>query len=188
MKNLIEAEIQDHINAVNLLNAACQANIEQLVNAMIHTYKTGNKILLFGNGGSAADAQHITADLVGRLSKDRRAFAAIALTANTSNITAIGNDYGFDRIFERQVEALAKPGDLLIGISTSGKSNNVINALMKGREIGCVCAGLSGMLKSPMVDCCDIIINVPSEQVTRIQEMHILVGHILCLGLETALS
>ncbi len=170
------------------LAPVCEHDLVKLAKAMVDVYKKGNKILFFGNGGSAADAQHITADLVGRLSKERRAFAAIALTSNTSNLTAISNDYGFDRVFERQVEALATKGDLLIGISTSGKSVNVIKALQKGKEMGCICAGLSGQTKGPMNDCADIMINVPSEEVTRIQEMHILVGHVLCLAVEKELG
>lgn len=185
MNNIIETEINNHIEVAGQLIYNCEDDITQLSEAMIETYQKGNKILLFGNGGSAADAQHITADLVGRLSKDRRAFAAIALTANTSNLTAIGNDYGFDKIFERQVEALANKGDLLIGISTSGNSKNVINALQKGKEMGCICAGLTGESKSALDNCTNIIIHVPSITVTRIQEMHILIGHILCVMLES---
>lgn len=188
MDQLIEAEINHHLQVAGDLIKTCKSDIALLAKAMVTTYKNGGKILLFGNGGSAADAQHIAADLVGKLSKDRRAFAAIALSANTSNLTAIANDYGFDKVFERQVEALAQKGDLLIGISTSGKSNNVINALIKGKEMGCTCAALSGMLKSPIVDAAEIRIHVPSDVVTRIQEMHILVGHILCLALENELA
>lgn len=185
MNKIIEDEINNHITIAGQLMAHCKQDIIRLSDAMIETYQKGNKILLFGNGGSAADAQHITADLVGRLSKDRRAFAAIALTANTSNLTAIGNDYGFDKIFERQVEALANNGDLLIGISTSGNSKNVINALQKGKEMGCICAGLTGEHKGLFNESCNITIHVPSSITTRIQEMHILIGHILCVILES---
>lgn len=188
MKKLIEAEINNHLQITDQLLESCESDIIRLAEAMINTYKNGNKILLFGNGGSAADAQHITADLVGRLSKERRAFAAIALTANTSNLTAISNDYGFEKVFERQVEALANKGDMLIGFSTSGNSKNVINALQKGKEMGCICSGLTGQARGPLDECSEITIHVPSTTVTRIQETHILIGHIVCLVLESELA
>ena len=187
MKSQIEQEINQHIEVVGKLMASCGEDIQHLVQAMVNVYKNGGKVLLFGNGGSAADAQHIAADLVGRLSRDRRAFAAIALTANTSNLTAIGNDYGFEKIFERQVEALARPGDLLIGISTSGGSVNVLKALQKGKEMGCICTAWTGEKKGALDELCEITIHAPSGQTTRIQEMHILIGHIVCICLENEL-
>jgi len=185
---LIETQVGNHIEVANKLLQNCKADIEVLAQAMITAYKEGKKVLLFGNGGSAADAQHIAADLVGRLSTDRRAFAAIALSANSSNVTAIANDYGFENIFIRQIEALAQPGDVLIGISTSGNSKNVINALKKGQEIGCICAGLAGETKTSMAHHCKVIVNVPSTQTVHIQEMHILIGHILCMAVENELA
>lgn len=157
-----------------------QQDILQACILAIETLKTNNKILLFGNGGSAADAQHIAAELVGKYKLKRKGLAAIALTTDTSIITAIGNDYGYDRVFDRQVESLANSGDLLIGISTSGNSLNVINALQVGKKIGCKTLGFSGKGGGSMNKACDLNLIVPSNETPRIQEMHILFGHIIC--------
>jgi len=140
----------------------------------------GYKIMICGNGGSAADAQHIAAELTGRYIAERKGLNAIALTTDTSALTAIGNDYGFDMIFSRQVEALAYPGDVLIAISTSGSSSNIMYALIEARKQGCYCVGLTGRNGGKMNDLCDINIVIPSDNTARIQEMHILVGHMLC--------
>jgi D-sedoheptulose 7-phosphate isomerase len=140
----------------------------------------GYKIMICGNGGSAADAQHIAAELTGRYIAERKGLNAIALTTDTSALTAIGNDYGFDMIFSRQVEALAYPGDVLIAISTSGSSSNIMYALIEARKQGCYCVGLTGKNGGKMNDLCDINIVIPSDNTARIQEMHILVGHMLC--------
>jgi len=143
-------------------------------------YKNGNKVLLFGNGGSAADAQHIAAELVGRFKLQRRALPAIALTTDTSILTALGNDYSFEWVFCRQVEALAQRGDIVIGISTSGNSPNVLKAIQCATDAGCRTIGLlggtGGMLKSAV----HIPVIVPSNDTPRIQECHILLGHIIC--------
>lgn len=144
----------------------------------------GNKLLLFGNGGSAADAQHIAAEFMGRFVIERRALPAIALTTDTSALTAIGNDYGFDVIFERQVEALANKGDVLIGISTSGNSPNVLKALKAGKEKGCLLIGLSGRDGGKMNELCDKNIVIPSNITARIQEMHIMIGHSFCANVD----
>lgn len=144
----------------------------------------GNKILIFGNGGSAADAQHIAAEFTGRFVKERRALAAIALTTDTSALTAIGNDFGFDKVFERQVMALAVRGDILLGISTSGNSRNVLNAFEAGKRIGCLNLGLSGKDGGQMIGLCDITLNVDCYITARIQEMHILFGHIICQAVD----
>ena len=143
-------------------------------------------MLLFGNGGSAGDAQHIAAEFTGRFVKERRSLPAIALTTDTSAITAIANDYGFERIFERQVEGLANKGDVLIGISTSGNSINVIKALEIGKSLGCKTIGLSGRGGGKMNDCCELNIVILSTDTARIQEMHILVGHIICSAVDAA--
>jgi D-sedoheptulose 7-phosphate isomerase len=189
LKDLITEEINHHQEAVAEMQKRCSHDIARLAELMVNAYRNGNKILIFGNGGSAADAQHIVADLVGRLTKDRRAFAAIALTTNTSNLTAIANDYGYDSVFERQVEALANQGDVLIGISTSGKSRNVLKALDKGKELGCITGALTGKHLCPLDNNQnDVVIHAPSTLVTRIQEMHILIGHILCLAVENELA
>lgn len=142
--------------------------------------KSGNKILLCGNGGSAADAQHIAAEFVGRFEKERKGFPAIALTTDTSALTALSNDYGFDNVFARQVEAFAKSGDVLIGISTSGNSPNVIAAIMTARKIGCGTIGLTGANGKKLAGLCDAAVIVPSERTSRIQEGHSAIGHLWC--------
>jgi D-sedoheptulose 7-phosphate isomerase len=146
---------------------------------LVSALKQGNKVLLFGNGGSAADAQHIAAELVGRFAFDRPALPALALSVNSSCITAIGNDYGFDRIFSRQLEALARPGDIAIGISTSGNSLNVLNAMSTAKKIGLYTIALTGRTGGNLRNTVDHCICVPSNETPRIQECHILIGHII---------
>src|SRR5437899_7970710 len=148
---------------------------EILVNAL----KQGNKLLLFGNGGSAADAQHIAAELVGRFAFDRPALPALALSVNSSCVTAIGNDRGFDQVFARQLEALARPGDVAVGISTSGNSANVVHAMSQAREMGLQTVALTGRTGGRLKNRVDHCICVPSNETPRIQECHILIGHIL---------
>jgi len=144
------------------------------------TLKNGGKVLICGNGGSAADAQHIAAELSGRFKKERIALAGIALTTDTSALTAIGNDYGYEYVFSRQVEALANEGDLLIGISTSGNSLNVIKAIQSAKKIGCKVVTLTGKSGGEMKNLGDVNIVIPSNDTPRIQEMHIMVGHMIC--------
>ena len=144
------------------------------------TLKNGRKVLICGNGGSAADAQHIAAELSGRFKKERIALAGIALTTDTSALTAIGNDYGYEYVFSRQVEALANEGDLLIGISTSGNSLNVIKAIESAKKIGCKVVTLTGKSGGEMKNLGDVNIVIPSNDTPRIQEMHIMVGHMIC--------
>ena len=146
---------------------------------LVNSVERGNKVLLFGNGGSAADAQHIAAEFVGRFAFDRRALPALALSVNPSCVTAIGNDYGFDRIFSRQLEALGNPGDVAIGISTSGDSQNVIEAASVARSLGLNTIGLTGESGGKLKDEVDYCICVPSRETPRIQECHILIGHII---------
>jgi D-sedoheptulose 7-phosphate isomerase len=146
---------------------------------LVKTFKDGNKVFLFGNGGSAADAQHIAAEFVGRFAFDRPALPAIALSVNSSCVTAIGNDYGFDRVFTRQLEALARPGDMAIGISTSGKSPNVIQALSLARKMGLHTVALTGCTGGDLLNKVDHCICVPSSETPRIQECQILIGHII---------
>jgi D-sedoheptulose 7-phosphate isomerase len=148
----------------------------------------GKKVLLCGNGGSAADAQHIAAEFVGRYEKERRAYPSIALTTDTSALTAIGNDYGYERVFARQVEALAASGDVLIAISTSGNSPNVLAAIEKAREIGCVVIGMTGRTGGKMREVCDALVAVPAERTARIQEAHITIGHLWCEYVDAALA
>ena len=149
---------------------------------------SGGKLLLMGNGGSAADSQHIAAELVGRFKKERAAIPAIALTVDSSSLTALGNDYGFETIFSRQIEALATAKDAVIGISTSGNSQNVIRALNLARNMGAATIGLIGHGGGSMKDCVDICIVVPSDDTARIQEVHITIGHIICEIIEQDLT
>ena len=142
--------------------------------------EAGGKLMLMGNGGSAADAQHIAAELVGRFKKERKAMPALALTVDTSSLTALGNDYGFDTLFERQVEALANKNDAVIGISTSGNSENVVRAINKANSIGAFTIGLLGNDGGKLKDAVNLPIIIPSNDTARIQEVHITIGHIIC--------
>lgn len=177
---MIEQYFNEHVNVAKKCLEKNEEIIKLIGKKVVETIKRGNKVLLFGNGGSAADAQHIAAEFTGRFVKERRGLPAIALTTDTSALTAIGNDYGFERIFERQVEALAQKGDLIIGISTSGNSENVILGLRKGNEIGCTTVGLTGRSGGAMNEVCDINCIVPSTVTAHIQEMHIVIGHLIC--------
>lgn len=180
MKKEIENAIKDSIAVKDNLLRGGIGDIEKAVKLIISSLKSGGKLLIFGNGGSAADSQHIAAELVGRFKKERRALAAIALTANTSIITAIANDYGYDASFSRQIEALGKPVDVALGISTSGNSKNVIEAVKKAKAIGMKTILLAGSGGGKLNGECDISIVIDSKDTPRIQESHILIGHILC--------
>ena len=160
--------------------AAQWAAIGQIASAMGSCIAKGGKVLICGNGGSAADSQHIAAELVGRFKKERRAVAALSLTTDTSILTCLGNDYGFEKIFERQVEALGRRGDVLIGISTSGASPNVLNAMNKAREAGLTTIGFLGRDGGAIRPACDLALVVEENDTARIQEMHILAAHIIC--------
>jgi len=179
MLNIIEQELSEHIETSKLLKNLIP-EIEKVSKLAIQTLEKGAKILIFGNGGSAADAQHIAAELVGRFKDVRNGLPCIALTTDTSAITSIGNDFGFDLIYQRQLEALASKNDLVIGISTSGNSENIINALRYAKEINLKTIGLSGSSGGRMNDVCTHNIVIPSSNTPRIQEMHIFVGHTLC--------
>ena len=176
----VQDSLREHLAVFeNLLASEIEA-IERAGDLIYECLSRGKKILLCGNGGSAADAQHIAAEFVGRFELERRGFPAIALTTDTSALTAIGNDYGFERIFARQVEALAEPDDLLIGISTSGNSPNVAAAIMTARERGCKTIGLTGAKGKKLAGLCDAAILIPAERTSRIQEGHNAVGHLWC--------
>lgn len=183
---MILSEFNAHKSVLEKTMESLVGDIEEAVNLVVQTLKSGNKVLFFGNGGSAADAQHWATELSGRYKKERKGLAGLALTTDSSALTAIGNDYGFEHIFSRQVEALANSGDLLIGISTSGNSENVINGFKKGRTLGCKSLGVSGRDGGKMSGECDLNIIVPSNDTARIQEMHIIIGHILCANAEDA--
>ncbi|PIP73350.1 MAG: phosphoheptose isomerase [Nitrospinae bacterium CG22_combo_CG10-13_8_21_14_all_47_10] len=155
-------------------------DILEAANRIKSRLEKGGKLILMGNGGSAADSQHIAAELVGRFKKERRAIPAIALTVDTSSLTALGNDYGFDTIFERQLEALARENDAVVGISTSGNSENVVRALKKANSIGAETIGLVGNNGGKIKEVANLSIVVPSNDTARIQEVHITIGHIIC--------
>jgi len=180
MLETIKSEFQSHLKTIQIVLDNMEPSILEASNIVVEALKNGNKILLCGNGGSAADAQHIAAELTGRYKTERKGLAGIALTTDTSALTAIGNDYGYDRVFDRQVEALANSGDVLIGISTSGNSKNIINALKVAKELGCETIGFSGRDGGEMNSLCDVNLVVPSDNTPRIQEMHILFGHTIC--------
>lgn len=186
MINIIQDTFEEHINIAKNTLAELESKIAETSNLVIECIGRGNKVLLFGNGGSASDAQHIAAEFVGRFVKNRASFPAIALTTDTSALTAIGNDYGFERIFARQVEGLAVSGDIVIGISTSGNSSNVLSGLLMAKEKGCHVIGFSGNGGGKMNELCDTNLVIPSNITARIQEMHILIGHIICSALDDA--
>lgn len=180
MKNIIEESIKESIRAKEGLLKGEVANIEKAARIIIKSFRLGGKVLIFGNGGSAADSQHMAAELVGRFKKERRALPAVALTANTSILTAVGNDYGYDTIFSRQIAALGRKGDLAIGISTSGNSVNVLNAIKEAKSLDMDTIGLSGGDGGKLSKACDISITVAAKDIPRVQESHITIIHILC--------
>ncbi len=186
MKDKIKSLIEESVAVKNNLLKSQVSAIEVLAKMMLATIKSGNKILIFGNGGSASDSIHIAAELVGRFQKERKAIPAIALPANTSILTALGNDYGFDNIFERQVEALGRQGDMALGISTSGKSKNVIKAISKAAAMKMKTAVLTGEGRE-LSGIAEVSVKVPSDNTARIQEAHILIAHIVCEIIENAL-
>ena len=161
--------------------------IQEVALKCVEVYKNGNKTLIAGNGGSAADAQHIAGEFVSRFYFDRPGLASIALTTDTSIITAIGNDYGYEKLFSRQVQANGVEGDMFIGISTSGNSANVIEALNECKEKGIITVGLTGEKGGKMGEMCEYCIKVPSNETPRVQEAHILIGHIICAVVEEAI-
>ena len=180
MQSSIKHEFSQHTKVSMETIKSVEKPIEIAAKLCIDSLKNSNKILIFGNGGSAADAQHIAAELVGRYKTERKGLSAIALTTDTSAITSIANDYGYLHVFDRQVEALAHEGDVLIGISTGGSSANVISTLKLANDLGCKTIGLSGKGGGEFNSLCDVNIIVPSENTPRIQEMHILIGHTIC--------
>jgi D-sedoheptulose 7-phosphate isomerase len=163
------------------------ASVENSIHAITLAFRSNNKLLLAGNGGSAADSQHIAAEFVNRFNFDRPGLPAIALTTDTSVLTSIGNDYGYESIFARQIGALGRAGDVFIGISTSGNSQNLIKAFKACREEKIITIGFTGSSGGLMKDLCDICIQIPSEETPRIQEGHILIGHIICSVVEAEL-
>ena len=187
MKEFIESEFRNiSCNFIHLQALAPQ--IQEVPAVCIDALKKGHKIMFCGNGGSAADSQHLAAELVGRYKMNRPAMNALALTVDTSILTAVGNDYGYDTIFERQVEGLGKSGDVLIGLSTSGNSKNVLAAFDMAKKKGITTVAMTGQSGGKMKEQADFTINVPSDVTNNIQEMHIAVGHLLCGVIEKELN
>jgi D-sedoheptulose 7-phosphate isomerase len=180
MKKIIEFEFNEHLKTTKATMDCIYESVESAAQTCVDALKNNRKILIFGNGGSAADAQHIAAELVGRYKVERKGLPAIALTTDSSALTCISNDYGYEQVFSRQVEALANTGDVVIGISTGGTSTNVISALDIAKNIGCKAIGFSGRGGGEMNALCDVNLVVPSDDTPRIQEMHILIGHTIC--------
>ena len=182
--NYLKGEYAAHMAMFNALEPLFPM-ISDVGVQMQNCIKNGGKILIMGNGGSAADSQHIAAEIVGRFKKERKGMPAIALTTDTSIITSVGNDYGYDYIFARQIEALCRPEDLVIGITTSGNSANVVNAMQAAKDIGATTIGLTGGSGGKLNAICDFNLIMPSSVTARIQEAHIFVGHSLCEILES---
>jgi len=185
---LLQRELEEHRSAFEATVQMLSRPFTETLEILEHGLRRGGKLLLFGNGGSAADAQHIAAELIIRYKADRAAISAIALTTDSSALTACGNDLGFDAVFERQIEGLGREGDVAVGISTSGNSANVLKGLSQARAMGLRTVGLTGGTGGQMRSMCDALIVVPSSVTARIQEMHITIGHVLCKALEQRLG
>ncbi len=180
MNNFISKQLTEHIDLIQKIESELSPAIANIATRLMETFSIGNKLLIMGNGGSAADAQHFAGEIVSRFRIERPGLPAIALSTDTSILTAIGNDYGFDRVFSRQVEALASPGDAVIGISTSGNSRNILKAFEVARQAGCTTIGFLGNGGGSIKDLCDIPLIMPSSDTPRIQEGHITAIHIIC--------
>jgi len=183
----IKKRIEERIQVKESVIIECVDAINEITEIIINALKNGKKILWCGNGGSAADAQHLACEFVSKFFRDRKPLKSIALTTNTCTLTAISNDYKFDKIFERQVEALADKGDILIGMTTSGESNNIINALKAGNKKGVVTVAMTGKKINMLKDYADYVIPVNSDVTPYVQESHIMIGHIICYLVEETL-
>jgi D-sedoheptulose 7-phosphate isomerase len=186
---LLKKRVARHIQIAKLVadDARLQENVDRAAAAISECYARRGKILVMGNGGSAADAQHMAAEFVGKYLKERKALPAAALTANSSSVTAIGNDYSFDHIFQRQVEGMARKGDVVVGISTSGNSPNVVQALAYAKANGIMTIGLTGTEPCGMDKVSDIQLKVPSNETPFVQEMHMMIIHTICEMVENDL-
>ncbi len=189
MKNYITEQIAEtqRVTMEMLSDEPLKVAIEDSAKACVTSLKNGGKVLLAGNGGSAADSQHIAGELVSRFAFDRPGLSAMALTVDSSIMTAIGNDYGYDHLFARQIQANGNKGDVFIGYSTSGKSPNILRAFEEARKQGLVCIGLTGNRGGPMIKLCDYLLATPSSDTPKIQEGHLIMGHILCGLIEAAI-
>lgn len=188
LKSFYKDEFEEHARILELTQQAVYLDFKELLDACTQSIQNGGKILFFGNGGSAGDAQHLATELVVRYRKNRAPIPAIALTTDTSALTAIGNDLGFEDLFSRQIEALGREGDIAIGITTSGQSPNVIKGLKAAREKGLITAALTGKKGGNLHGVAELMIIVPSDTTARIQEMHIMIGQMLCDALEKELK
>ena len=188
MKELITSRVLESIHVKEETLKTNLDNIIQMVEILIQALKSGGKILFFGNGGSAADSQHIAAEFIGRFQQERKSFAAIALTTDTSILTALGNDYGFDCIFSRQLEGLGKPGDVVMAYSTSGNSKNVLEGVKKAKQMGIKVLSFTGCGGGKLAPLSDVSLIVSSDNTARIQESHICFSHIICEIVENRLS
>ncbi len=188
MKNFIQSIFEESIRVKQETLKTQSDKIVQAADQIVNSLESGGKILVMGNGGSAADSQHFVAELIGRFQKERRSFPAIALTTDTSILTAIGNDYGFDKVFSRQIEGLGVPKDCLLGFSTSGNSANILEGFKKAKALGLKTIGLTGGDGGKMKELCDVVIVVPSKVTARVQESHICIIHCLCEWIENRLS
>ncbi len=186
--NILRSNLEHSIEVHQGLVATCMPDLAAAADALVRAYSAGHKALFFGNGGSAGDAQHLAAEFVGRYLRQRDPLPALALNANSSAVTAIGNDYGYDQVFARQLQALAIAGDVAVAISTSGNSPNVIQAVLCARRLGLFTIAFTGASGGRLRDLVDVLIAVPSDETPRIQECHILVGHALCDAVEQAVS
>ena len=187
-RDYFEAELEEHRAVLAASRATLGAAFDRMLAAWVRTVQQGGTLIFFGNGGSAADAQHLATELTVRYQSNRRAIAAIALTTDTSALTAAANDFGYETVFARQLEAIGRPGDLALGISTSGRSPNVVRALEVARERGLTAAALTGGDGGVLAGLADPLITVPSQRTARIQEMHITLGQMLCGALERELG
>lgn len=177
---LIESVINEHLSTVENMQKKCMEDIQKMALLCQEALKNGHTIFFCGNGGSAADSQHLAAEIVGRFLKERRGMPAVALTTDTSILTAVSNDYGYEKIFARQVEALVRPGDVVVGLSTSGNSPNVVAAIEMAKTMEALTIGMTGGTGGKLAQICDACLIVPSPVTARVQEAHILVGHIIC--------
>ena len=183
-EQLVESQ---RILAAMRSNSGLVLCVEQIVARCVQSIRQGGKILFAGNGGSAADAQHMAGEFVSRFEFEREGLPAVALTTDTSILTAIGNDYGYENLFSRQIQALGRPGDIIVGYSTSGRSPNILRAFETARAAQMVCVGLTGDRGGPMVELCDYLLEVPSSHTPKIQEAHLVLGHIICGSVEREL-
>ena len=186
MRMTIGVEFQEHLDVIKTVGETQIENLSLIAELMVEAFQRNKKVFLMGNGGSAADAQHLAAELVGRFKAERKALPAIALSTDTSILTALANDYGYENVFSRQILALASEGDVVIGISTSGRSPNVLKAIKVAGKLGCKTVGLTGQDGGDLGKMVDVSIRVPSHEVARIQEAHITIGHIICGLVEKA--